>query len=424
MANKTSSRRVTAWSALAFRDYRLIAVGQFVSLIGSSMQNAAVNWHIWDLTHDNFALGLVGLCRVIPIIVLALFGGVIADALDRRRLFAIAQALMLIFSGVLALATLTGFDREHIWIIYLSTALIAGTSVISNPALNALLPKLVPADRLASAISFNTITFQVGFVLGPVLAGQVIARFGSGNGPGIAYAFNAASFLAAIIAITLIHVSGKVEGQQKANADALREGLRFVRSTPLIWSTMLLDFFATFFSSAMALLPVYADQVLHVGADGYGILYAAPAVGAALGGIVMGQIGNVRRPGIVILISVMLYGVATIAFGLSATYIVALLSLAAVGCSDAISTVLRNLLRQLLTPDRLRGRSLSINMIFFMGGPQLGEFEAGALAAITSARFSVISGGIGAMIAVGIIALVVPRLRQFEWNPADIEPVR
>ncbi len=408
----SGSGRQSAWSALQYRDFRLVAAGQFISLIGSSMQNAAVNWHVWNLTQDKFALGLVGLCRVIPIVLLALFGGVIADALDRRKLFAITQIAMLLFSGLLAVATLTGFASEHIWIIYLTTALLAGASAVSNPALTALLPKLVPTNALPNAIRLNTISFQVGFVVGPVLAVQVFARLG----PGLAYTFNAISFMAAIVAIALLRVSGKAENAQKANVQALREGLSFVRHTPLIWSTMLLDFFATFFSSAMALLPVYADQILHVGADAYGILYAAPAVGSALGAIAMGQVGTARRPGPILLGAVAVYGLATVAFGFSQTFLMALLSLAAIGCADAVSTVLRNLLRQLLTPDRLRGRTTSINMIFFMGGPQLGEFEAGALAAATSAPFSVISGGIGAILVVGLITLGVPALRTFEWG--------
>ena len=400
------------------RDFRLMAFGQFVSLIGNSMQNSAVNWHVYNLTHDNFALGLVGLCRVVPIVILALYGGALSDTFDRRKLFALTQMGMLIFSAVLAIATLSGFDHDHLWIIYFSTAAIAGLTAVSNPASGALLPRLVPDEHLPNAISLNTVLFQIGFVAGPIVGGQLIALTG---GAGVAYAFNALSFVAAIAAVLLIRVSGKVESPQKADAKAVREGMRFVRQTPLIWSTMLLDFFATFFSSAMALLPVYADSILHVGPLGYGLLYAAPALGASIGSLVMGQLGTIKRPGPVILIAVGMYGVSTIVFGFAQSFAVAAISLAMVGASDAVSTVLRNLLRQLLTPDRLRGRTLSINMIFFMGGPQLGEFEAGALAALTGPVFSVVSGGVGTIIVVGALALLVPALTRFEWNGRAVE---
>ncbi|MHB8627521.1 MAG: MFS transporter [Aggregatilineales bacterium] len=413
-------RNRSAWIALQHRDFRLVAAGQFVSLIGSSMQIAAVNWHVWNLTQNKLALGLVGLARVGPIIVLALYGGVLSDTFDRRRLFAITQTAMLIFSGVLALATLTGFDHDHLWVIYLATALISGANAVSQPSINAMLPRLVPEEHLPNAISLNTVLWQIGFVAGPIIGGQLIALTGN---PGLAYVVNTLSFLGAIAAILLIHTSGKVEKAQKADTKAIREGLSFVRRTPLIWSTMILDFFATFFSSAMALLPVYSDQILGVGASGYGLLYAAPAIGSSIAALIMGQVGTIKRPGPVILIAVAMYGVATVLFGLSQTFAIALIALAAVGASDAVSTVLRNLVRQLLTPDRLRGRALSINMIFYMGGPQLGEFEAGALAQIAGPVFSVVSGGIATVVVVGVLALIVPSLRRFEWGK-DSTPVR
>jgi len=320
---------------------------------------------------------------------------------------------MLIFSGVLALATLTGFERNHLWIIYLATALISGANAVGQPSISAMLPRLVPEEHLPNAISLNTVLFQIGFVAGPIIGGELIALTGS---PGLAYVFNTLSFLAAIAAIVLIHTSGKVEKSQKADARAIREGLSFVWHTPLIWSTMLLDFFATFFSSAMALLPVYSDQILRVGASGYGLLYAAPSIGSSIAALIMGQLGTIKRPGPIILISVGMYGVATVLFGVSQTFLFALIALAAVGASDAVSTVLRNLVRQLLTPDRLRGRALSINMIFFMGGPQLGEFEAGALAQVAGPIFSVVFGGVATVAVVAVLALIVPSLRHFEWG--------
>ncbi len=190
--------------------------------------------------------------------------------------------------------------------------------------------------------------------------------------------------------------------------------LKFVRGQPIIWSTMLLDFFATFFSSANQLLPIFAEKILQVGATGFGILAAAPAVGALLGGSVMSLLSRIRRPGALILASVAVFGVATVIFGVSNSFVVSLIFLGLTGTADAVSTILRATIRQLVTPDHIRGRMTSINMIFFMGGPQLGELEAGVVAALIGAPLSVVTGGLGCLIAVFYIAWKVPMLRLYD----------
>lgn len=406
----------SSWVVLRYPKFRWLFFAQLISLIGSSMQLAAVNWHVWNLTQDELALGLVGLVRVIPIIILALLGGVIADAVDRRRLLIFTQSGMLISAGALALATLSG--EVSLPIVYLMTAALSGLTAFDNPARSALLPTLVPENQIANAVRLNVVLWQVTAVLGPVVAGLLLAAFG----PGLAYGFNALSFLPVVIWALWVRVTPIVSAEKREiSFAALGEGLRFVRSTPLLWSSMLLDFFATFFSSALALLPIYATDILRVGAQGYGLLYAAPALGATAGAFLMAQLGSrVKRQGELMIWAVAGYGLSTIIFGLSNSFIISLIALACVGMTDSFSTVVRGALRQLLTPDRLRGRIISITLIFFQGGPQLGEFEAGVMARAFGAPLSVVSGGIGTLIAVGAIAYMVPTLRHYrESAPAE-----
>lgn len=407
----------SAWSALRHPDFRAMYLAQFVSYCGSFMQLAAVNWHVYNLTGSMTALGLVGLVRVLPIILFSLLGGVVADARDRRKLMLFTQSAMLIPAFILALATFG--DSVSLPLIYAATALISGLAAFDRPAWNALLPNLVPRSELGNAVRLNVLAAQMTAVLGPVLAGLALGALG----PGAAYLLNALSFVPVVMALAFLRVapvSVEMEGTKpEVSLRAMIEGLRFVRSTPLLWSSMLLDFFATFFSSALALLPVYASDILRVGEVGYGILYAAPYIGATLGALIMAQYGGrLKRQGEAMLIAVAVYGAATIVFGLSTSFLLALIALTVTGFADAISTAVRNALRQLLTPDRLRGRMLSINMIFFMGGPQLGEFEAGLVAQAFGAPFSVVSGGIGTLIVVAAIAHSVPALRTYRETAA------
>lgn len=406
----------SSFVALRYPDFRWMYVAQLLSFTGSSMQLAAVNWHIYDLTHDLVALGLVGLVRILPIIVLSLVGGVVADAMDRRKLMLWTQGASFIFAGVLALATLS--HHESLPLIYLMTACLSGATAFDTPAWSALLPNLVPGHQIGNAARLNVVAYQVTAVVGPVIAGLLIGAFGTG----ITYAINSLSYVPVIIALMMIHVKvAPPVGRGAINFGALREGLSFVMHTPLLWGSMLLDFFATLFSSAVALLPVYASDILHVGAQGYGILFAAPSIGSTLGAMTAAQFSHrMKRQGELMLISVALYGVATVLFGISTSFWLSLIALGLVGLMDSISTVIRNALRQLLTPDRLRGRMVSVNMIFFMGGPQLGDFEAGVLARATSPLFSVVFGGVATVIVVAAIALRIPALRRYTEISAPV----
>src|ERR1051326_2600858 len=274
----TETRR-SAFSSLRHRDFRLLWAGQIVSVIGSQMQSAAINWHIYLLTGSPLALGMVGACRAIPIIICSLAGGVVADIVDRRRLMMVTQSVMLLCSATLALITFHGLTK--IWPILLLTAIASAAWAFDTPARQSLLPMLVPRNDFQNAVSLSMLMFQIGMVTGPPLAGVVLAS----HGPAFVYALNAASFLAMLTGIALMHTSGKPEKETDENAapriswQALVEGLQFVWRTPIIVQTMPLDFVATFFASANQLLPIYAKDILAVGARGYGFLAAAPGAG-------------------------------------------------------------------------------------------------------------------------------------------------
>jgi MFS family permease len=347
---------------------------------------------------------------VVPIVAFSLIGGVVADALDRRRLMLITQAGMALAAGLLAAVAFAGVQAT--WPVYLLAALGSAFGSFDAPARHSLIPSLVPPEDLANAISLNTIMFQTASVLGPALGGLVIGTLGVGW----AYALNALSFLAVIAALLAMRDVPRNTGSGKEgiHLQAALDGLRFVFRAPLIRSTMLLDFFATFFASATALLPIFAQDILHVGAEGYGLLSAAPAVGATVTSVALvGLLPQIRRRGRAMLWSVAGFGLATIVFGLSRNFWLTFACLALTGATDTVSMVIRNVIRQIHTPDSMRGRMTSVNMIFFMGGPQLGELEAGVVAQLWGAVVSVVSGGFGCLLATGWVAWRTPALRAY-----------
>ena len=408
------SRR--SFVALRHRNYRLLWIGLFVSFSGSMMQNAALLWHVSLLVRPDrkgLALGMVGLVRVLPIMVFSMISGVVADAWDRRKLMLFTQIAATIVATALAALTFRGLTQ--VWPLYVLAALGSAVGAFDLPARGALVPTLVPREHLPNAISLNTIMFQTASVVGPSLGGLLIAS----TGVGWVYVANAISFSFVIVALLLMrdlpeHPKSDTGSRDDVSWHAAREGLRFVFRSPLIRSTMLLDFFATFFSSATALLPIFAQDILHVGAKGYGWLYAAPAAGALLMSAVMIPMSErIERRGPVLLWAVAGYGLATVVFGISRSFWLTFACLAMTGATDTVSMIIRNIVRQLETPDRLRGRMTGVNMVFFMGGPQLGELEAGAVANWLGAPFSVISGGIGCLLATGWVAAATPALRRY-----------
>jgi MFS family permease len=417
--------------ALRHRNFLLLWIGLGISFAGSFMQQAALLWHVSLLVAPGrkaLALGMVGLARVVPIVGFSLVSGVAADVFDRRKLLLINQLGGVLVAAVLARLAFHGLAA--VWPIYLLAGLGGVVSAFDPPARHSFVPMLVPREHLANALSLNTVMAQIASVVGPAVGGVIIAT----SNVGWVYAFNAVSFLFVIGALILMRGvpptdRSSAHGRQEMSVAAVRDGLRFVFRSPMIRSTMLLDFFATFFSSATALLPIFAQDILHVGARGYGWLVSASAVGSVLGSLAMVPVAHrLRNYGPVLLWAVVGYGMATVAFGVSRAFWLTFACLALAGAADAVSMVIRNLVRQLETPDALRGRTTSIGMIFFMGGPQLGELEAGLVGQWLGAPFSVISGGLGCLAATAAIAAWTPELRHYRSFPtldgksAIIEP--
>ncbi|MBW7884464.1 MAG: MFS transporter [Caldilineaceae bacterium] len=421
MSRHSSSRFV----ALQHRDFRLVWLGNFISIIGTQMQYVAINWHIYKLlqgstlslelfgqtiTLNPEALGLggVGLARIVPIFLFALVGGTLADVRNRRTLLIGTNGAAALFATILALLSWTG--RDSIWAIYLLTAAGAATAAFSGPASQSLIPNLVPREHLTNAISLNSLTFQLAMIVGPASAGLLMGA----TDVGWVYGVNAVSFAVIIGALARLRYRGGAAAPGTAvGARAIMEGWRFVRGTRIIWGTMLLDFMATFFGSARTMLPLVAGQMLGVGAQGYGLLATAEAVGSVVAGLIISLRKDIYRQGSVLLISVACYGLATVLFGLSTSFVLSYLFFAGTGAADTVSMVIRQTIRQVMTPDRLRGRMTGINQIFFMGGPQLGELEAGLVAAALGAPFAIVSGGLATLVLTAVIAWRYPRLRQY-----------
>ncbi len=375
------------------------------------MQVAALLWQIRELTGtpNPLALGGVGLARFLPLMVFSLIGGTVADTFNRRWIIFISQSIMAVVAAILAYLTFAG--TITIWNIYLLTAIQASAIAFDIPARQALIPNIVAREDLPSAFSMTSIAMNTAAIVGPALGGIIIATMGQGY----TYLFNSISFLAVLIALLLI--GPVVQDASKASGvslSAAMDGLRFIISRPIIFSTMILDFFATFFASANTMMPIVARDILNVGEVGYGWLVSAESIGAVAAGLVMSQIHILRKQGPLLLISVVAFGAATIFFGLSNTFLMAMLMLMLLGAADTVSTIIRNTIRQLQTPDHIRGRMTSINQIFFQGGPQLGQLEAGFVAQFFGVPFAIVSGGVLTILSVWVISRKWPQLRTYD----------
>jgi MFS family permease len=412
--------------ALRYRKFTLLWLGLLISIAGSQMQLWALLWHIRTMTDQPIAVSGIGLVRFFPVLLFSLIGGLVADLYSRCKIMFLTQTTMTLTA--LGLAVLTWQGVIQVWHIYALTAVQAVAGSFDLPARQALVPNLVAREDLPSAFSMMSLATNVGSIVGPALSGIVISSVGQSY----IYFFNAISFLAVLAALALMGpvvqappaASGSravyrsqepVDGFSAALA-AIGEGIRFILSRPIILGSMLLDFFATFFSSANTLLPFVARDILKVGAVQYGWLSAAQSIGSVTVALIISQRANLRRQGVLLLGAVVVFGVATTVFGLGKSFILVMLALMAVGAADTVSTILRNTIRQLQTPDYIRGRMTSINQIFFMGGPQLGEIEAGVVAQAFGIPMAIITGGLGCIVAAFLVAWRWPQLRRYNGD--------
>ena len=376
------------------------------------MQAAALLWHLRILSDQPVVVSGIGLVQFLPVLIFAPFGGVVADSFNRRKIMLIAQTTMTLTALILGILTWLG--HIQIWQIYILTAIQSVAIAFDLPARHALVSNLVPNKILPNAFSLQSIAFNTGSILGPALGGMVIGYLGQSY----AYLINALTFIAVLSALALmgpIHQETTAPFRGVRNSfTSITEGIQYIVRQPIILSSMILDFIATFFSSANTLLPFVAQDILKVGEIQYGWLAAAQSIGGVLVGFFYSQKNNIRNQGRLLLTSVAGFGLATIFFGLSTSFIFSMITLTFIGAFDGISTILRNTIRQIQTPDQLRGRMVSINQIFFMGGPQLGEIEAGIVAQAWGTPLAIITGGIGCILGVTLIALRWPQLKKYD----------
>jgi MFS family permease len=410
-----ASRR--AWDVLRHRDFRLLWSAELLSAGGSQMMRAALVWQLFELTRDPLQLGFLGLARFVPLLLFGLWGGVLADRGDRRRTLLLAQLLLLAASSGLAAAAFAGAIRP--WTIYAFAVAAAVFGAVAAPTRQALIPALVPPSEMVGAMTLNGLAFQVGGVVGPALAGFLIAAVGVAP----LFLFDAATFALVALALLAIRARPVVPPGGPRGLAAVREGLKFLWITPILLGIMGLDFLATFFGQSSVLMPIFADEVLGGGPRTLGLLLAAPAAGALLGSLVMAAGRMPRRPGCGILLAVATYGACILGFGLSGNLWLSLLLLAGGGAADAVSMALRYAVRNLVTPAALRGRIAAAHSTFAMGGPQLGEFESGVLAAALGAPAAVAIGGVGTLAATTLTAWRVPAIADFRFGgDPDLDP--
>jgi MFS family permease len=412
------SGRRDPYAALRFRDFRLLIVGRFVAQIGEMMVSVGVGWELYQRTNDAFALGLVGLVQVIPVILLSVPGGYIADRYNRKLLTLISQLVLIGCSLALAVISLT---NGSLVLLYAILAIIGTARAFNNPAESALTPQMVPQEYFYSAVTWSTSVWQLSAILGPALGGLVI---GFANSAAPVYLINAVAGGVLVGALLLIRSKQtEFDTNGETPLQSIRAGLSFVRRTQVIIAAITLDMFAVLFGGATFLLPVFAEDILHVGADGLGILRAAPSIGALAMALFIARRPPFQNAGRTLLLAVAGFGIATIIFGVSTSFWLSAAMLFALGALDNISVVIRHTIFLTYTPDAMRGRVGAVNSIFIGASNELGGFESGVAAAVLGPVGAVVFGSIGTLVVVGLVAYFAPELRRLGVIKADAEPV-
>ncbi len=397
------------YAAFRLPVYRAYVLGWLVALIGTRIQSVAIGWEMYQRTGDALSLGLVGLAQALPTMLLALPAGYLADRFDRTRLVMLSLGLMTLTS--LALAGLS-YTKGSVELMYLFLFLDATAVILGRPARTALLPTLVPTSVFSNAVMWNTSLMQMTGVLGPALGGVVVAF----SVP-MAYVITAASSLIFMVMLSRMKLPRQVKSQasesRAASLETLVAGMRFVWHKKIVLTMISLDMFAVLLGGAVYLLPIYAEDILNVGATGFGWLRAAPAVGAFVMAMLLLYLPPMQKAGRALLWCVAAFGAATIVFGISKSFWLTFAMLFLTGAFDNVSMVVRGTLLQLLTPNEMRGRVSAVSSIFIGASNELGGLESGVVAHWFGPVFSAVSGGIGTLIVVGVTALASPELRRY-----------
>jgi len=401
------------------RDFWRYLASRFASASAMMLFRAAVAWHVYELSHSAFQLGLNGLVQFLPVPVLMLLGGAVADTYERRRVMMAAGAVALLCAAALFAATATGVVTVPMLFAMVALASVAWS--FDGPARAALLPTLVPRETFPRAVTIASTTQALAFATGPALGGLVIAEWGIAA----AYAAMAMLVVVALVLLAGLRLPERPPAAGVVSVRGIVDGLEFVRGNQVVLGCMLLDMLAVIFGGAVALLPIYATDILHVGARGYGLLGAAADLGALVTSLVLVVVPPIRRAGRALLVAVGVYGDATVLFGLSRSFQLSVLAYLVVGMADQVSVVMRSTAIQLSTPDALRGRVSGVSMIFIGASNQLGAAESGLVAGLTSATVSVVSGGLASLVVLATVALAMPRLRRYridEGTAASVPP--
>lgn len=403
------------YHALRFRDFRLFLAARVLAEMGVLMQDVAVGWQLYLRTHSAFALGLTGLASVAPTILLAIPSGTLADRYERRTMARIGRTLAGVMSAWLAYLS---FTQGPVWMIYVAL-FIGGVGIaLLGPAQSALLSQVVPTDAFANGVTWNSTGFQVAAVAGPALAGFLIGSTGT---PTIVYIVTAGFTVIYVALMTLIRPRAQARSREPVTRTLLAAGLRFVFHDELILAAITLDLFAVLFGGATTLLPIFAKDILHVGAHGLGWLRAAPSVGAMVMALTLAHRKPMQRAGKLLLWAVAGFGVATVVFGVSRSFPLSLAALFMLGALDSISVIIRSSLLQLRTPDVMRGRVSAVNSIFVDLSNELGGFESGTIAALIGTVPTVVLGGCGTIVVVLLAAWRWPTLRTMRTLDPIVE---
>jgi MFS family permease len=387
-----------------------------LGVVGWQMLQVALGWELYERTHSALALGLVGLVTAIPVVLLALPAGHLADKMDRKKIVVVAQAIFILMS--LSLSVLSYFQGPII--LMFAILLVRGTAqAYNNPARSALLPRLVPPEVFGNAVTWSSSGFQTAAVVGPALGGLVIAIQHRATEAYVIDAVLTGIYLAMLVAIRGGHVprgesasAHALKPRERMTLKSLAAGFRFVKDTKVILAALTLDLFAVLFGGATALLPIFAKDILHAGPEGLGWLRAAPSVGALIVMLTIAHRPPMQRTGWNLIVAVAGFGIATIVFGLSRSFGLSMLMLLILGGLDGISMIIRGTLVQLWTPDEMRGRVSAVNSVFIDMSNELGGFESGALAAAVGPIAAVVGGGIGTIVVVAGVAYAWPELRR------------
>ncbi|HVC40400.1 MAG TPA: MFS transporter [Candidatus Saccharimonadales bacterium] len=390
--------------------FRRLWVGQLISLVGRQITTVAVPFEVYSLTRSALDVGLLGVVQAVPLVCGSIGGGAIADRFDRRRVLIVTQLCLAACSGLLALGAFIG--HPPLLEIYAVVALAALVGAVDAPTRTAIIPNLVGVDRLAGALSLNIVLFQTTLVAGPAIGGLVIAHLGLPA----AFSVDVITFSAALTAVALLPPQGRPSPDHERPIAAIRRGLSFARRQPVILGGFAMDLAAMIFGMPRAVFPVLAATTFHAGAQGLGLLYAAPGLGAVVAALTSGGVARSKRLGRIIVVAIVVWGLVIIAFGFAQSLWVALLLLAVAGGADSFSAVCRTTIMQRIAPDELRGRLTSLYYMVVVGGPNLGDVETGFVANAFGAEVAIVTGGALCLVGLGAAAVAFPSVWRYRTD--------